>query len=148
MISVNNFPDTFYNSMKSANNHNSSSSCSTPLDLADQTYTPSSKADNTLSSPRNAKNIPIKEYMQKRGHCRTYLTVAYKNATQYIKEVKKEGMESYVAFNSLGHIQRDENPEEIPFTSRIVPRGLSVEEGPETALHNAAHLFDEAERPA
>ena len=57
MISVNNFPDTFYNSMKSANNHDSSSSCSTPLDLADQTYTPSSKADNTLSSPRNAKNI-------------------------------------------------------------------------------------------
>ena len=32
------------------------------------------------------------------------------------------------------------NWEEIPFSSRIVPKGLSAAEGPYTALHNAAHL--------
>ena len=29
----------------------------------------------------------------------------------------------------------------IPYSSRIVPRGLSVAEGPETVPHNAAHLY-------
>ena len=49
-------------------------------------------------------------------------------------EGRKEGIGFYVAFNSLGHIDRDEietrNREEIPYSSRIVPRGLSVAEGP------------------
>ena len=44
----------------------------------------------------------------------------------------KEGMGFYVAFNSLGHIATVEtrNQEDIPFPSRIAPRGLSVAEGP------------------
>ena len=33
------------------------------------------------------------------------------------------------------------NREEIPFSSLIVPRGLSFAEGPYTALHNVAHLY-------
>ena len=33
--------------------------------------------------------------------------------------------------------------EEIPYSSRIVPRGLSVAGGPQTALHNATHLYSD-----
>ena len=32
------------------------------------------------------------------------------------------------------------NRKEIPYSSRLVPRGLSVAERPQTVFHNAAHL--------
>ena len=39
--------------------------------------------------------------------------------------------------------RRDRHPQQgrDSFSSRIVPRGLSVAEGPKTAPHNAAHLY-------
>ena len=39
------------------------------------------------------------------------------------------------------------NREEIPYSSRIVPRGLSVADGPEAILHNAAHLYSDQANP-
>ena len=51
----------------------------------------------------------------------------------------------YVAINSLGQIETRNRGKH--FSSRIVPSGLSVEEGPYTALHNTAHLYsDQANR--
>ena len=39
------------------------------------------------------------------------------------------------------------NREEIPYSSRIVPRGLSVAEEPKTVLKNTVHLYsDQANR--
>ena len=48
---------------------------------------------------------------------------------------RKEGM----GFTSLETWKR----EEIPYSSRIVPWGLSVAGGPQTALHNATHLYSD-----
>ena len=57
-------------------------------------------------------------------------------------------MRFYVAFKRP-RSHRDEtenrNLEEVPLSSRIVPRGLS--EGPETALHNAAHSYSDKANP-
>ena len=39
------------------------------------------------------------------------------------------------------------NREEIPFSSRIVSRSMSVSERPYTALHNAAHLYSDQANP-
>ena len=39
------------------------------------------------------------------------------------------------------------NWEEIPFSLRIVPRGLSVAEGPKTVIQNAAHLYSDQANP-
>ena len=58
---------------------------------------------------------------------------------------RKEGMGFYVAFNNSGHsaTRQTRNREVSPFSSRIVPRGLSVAEGPWTALNNARHLYSD-----
>ena len=39
------------------------------------------------------------------------------------------------------------NREEIPYSSQIAPRGLSVAEGPYAVLHNAAHLYSDQANP-
>ena len=39
------------------------------------------------------------------------------------------------------------NREEIPYSSRIVPRGFSVAEGPKTVPHNTAHLYSDQANP-
>ena len=53
------------------------------------------------------------------------------NDTQsWRKKRRKEGMGFYVAFNSLDDETETWNREEIPFSSRIVPRGLLVAEEP------------------
>ena len=44
----------------------------------------------------------------------------------------------------LGRIEIEtRNREEVPFSFEIVPRGLSVEEEPYTALYNATHLYSD-----
>ena len=39
------------------------------------------------------------------------------------------------------------NREEIPYSSRIVPMGISVADGPKTALHKAEHLYGDQANP-
>ena len=48
---------------------------------------------------------------------------------------------------SYGEEIKIQNREEIPFSSRIVPKGLLVVEGPYTALHNIAHLYSDQANP-
>ena len=67
--------------------------------------------------------------------------VGWSGVHERIRKKRKERKVFYVAFNSLGHIA------EIPFFLRIVPRGLSIAEGPTTALHNAAHLYSDQATP-
>ena len=50
-----------------------------------------------------------------------------------------------ISFSCMNEIETW-NWEEIPFSSRLVLRGLSVAEGPLTALYNAAHLYSDHAR--
>ena len=49
-------------------------------------------------------------------------------------------MGSYVPLNSLGHIATRWKPEEIPFSSQIVPMGVSVAEG-HRQLSTMPHIY-------
>ena len=55
-----------------------------------------------------------------------------------------------VAFEQLGSYRykiETRNWEKIPFSSRIVPMGLTVADEPKTGFHNAAHLYSDQANP-
>ena len=65
-------------------------------------------------------------------------------------EIRKEGRKEGIGFTPLSTawvIWRTRNQEKIAFSSRLLPGGCLVAEGPEPALHNAAHVYSEQADP-
>ena len=65
--------------------------------------------------------------------------------------MREEGWNGFLRHFQHLRSNRDEietpNRKEIPFSSQIVPRGLSVAERPWTVLHNASHLYSDQADP-